>query len=852
MLFSRTALLTGSALAGLVSLGSAASAGVILTGNSFHDSANTNALFIGDGGSGAATVSPPGPNAFSAIVVGGSVGPGAITVSGSGAQLIAMNSIGVGQNTTGSLLIQNGGSVVSQGGASPFCSPCNSTTIGNAAGANGTVTVTGTGSSFTVGSALGSSGFFIIGNGNVAPGFGVPGAPTTGTFNVLDGATATTTATIIANSNLLTGQSASTGTVTVSGPGSTWNVIDHSPGLSSFINIGQEGNGTVNIESGGTVNAKHITVGRSNGSVGVLKIDGNGSTLNLIGSSSAGAASLNVGRFDGASGSVQVVNGGKINIDATGSPTSGGGMTIGGSEGAGNGIMIISGVGSLVTIKGDNNALASGGLAPGFTVGAGGSGQLSILAGGQLITEDTSTAATGGMGIGGRASENLVGHGSVLISGTGSLLEIRSQRGGFGIGGTAGSSGDLTVQDGGRLVTHGGNNIGSAAGSVGTMNVKDSGTLVEVTGINSFGNGATMTVGRAGVGTLNVSDGATLSITGASGAPFAGLLAGGNNDQPSAGTGTINVTNGGRIDVSGDISARISLGGNTGGTGTLNIVGGGQVTVSNSPGESGVFIGRNSGSNGVALVSGSGSLLDGGSFIGVGIGVDKISDTGTGILTVRDGGVARAGEIRIGSNGVLNGNGTIVGDVVNAGGIIAPGNSPGMLTIDGSLTMHSGILQIEVEGLEPGQFDVLNVLGDIDLAGSTIEFLFEGFLPQAGDSFDFLISTDVDPFNGVNFTYKGAGPGLRFEVSNDGVFRVVEASTQVPEPGTLVLLILALLLGAAATKSRMGLAAPLATVVLLTMASGTVAAQETAEQRLIGDRRSLPFAGASADCSKPG
>jgi T5SS/PEP-CTERM-associated repeat protein len=204
-----------------------------------------------------------------------------------------------------------------------------------------------------------------------------------------------------------------------------------------------------------------------------------------------------------------------------------------------------------------------------------------------------------------------------------------------------------------------------------------------------------------------------------------------------------------------------------------------------------VYIGSRAGGAGTAEVRGNNSLLDGGVFVGVGIATDRVSNAGSGVLTVRDGGVVKADQIRIGGSGLLNGNGTIVGAVVNAGGTIAPGNSPGTLTINGSLESH-GLIEIQVEGLAAGQFDVLNVVGDTLLAGSTIDFIFQnGYLPKTGDSFDFLSgNTNLDPLAGVTYRYEGAGPGFLFSVdANTGVFEALNNATPpVPEPGTALLL----------------------------------------------------------------
>ena len=145
--------------------------------------------------------------------------------------------------------------------------------------------------------------------------------------------------------------------------------------------------------------------------------------------------------------------------------------------------------------------------------------------------------------------------------------------------------------------------------------------------------------------------------------------------------------------------------------------------------------------------------------------------SGRGTLTVRDGGVVRAtgysftagyegaptyhdpGYVYVGRNDTLNGNGTLEftnpagGGVVDLG-TVAPGNSPGVLTIAGDFTFTNpngfgasgGRLLIELGGTIAGtEYDVLHVLGDMDLAGGVLELVaIDGFTPGAGDIFAFL------------------------------------------------------------------------------------------------------------------
>ena len=97
------------------------------------------------------------------------------------------------------------------------------------------------------------------------------------------------------------------------------------------------------------------------------------------------------------------------------------------------------------------------------------------------------------------------------------------------------------------------------------------------------------------------------------------------------------------------------------------------------------------------------------------------------------------GTLTVGKNGVINGNGTLAAAnrVVN-GGIISPGLSPGMITIEGDYEQTSdGVLKVEVGGVDAGQFDVLKVSGNATLAGRVDLQFINGFVPKPGDNVNF-------------------------------------------------------------------------------------------------------------------
>ncbi len=103
--------------------------------------------------------------------------------------------------------------------------------------------------------------------------------------------------------------------------------------------------------------------------------------------------------------------------------------------------------------------------------------------------------------------------------------------------------------------------------------------------------------------------------------------------------------------------------------------------------------------------------------------------------TVVDGLLSSSTPIQI-NGGRLSGNGLIQGDVV-MGGTMSPGDSPGVLTMQGNYTqLPGGTFLAEIAGLAPGtQYDQLLVSGTAALDGTLDVDLLNGFLVQVGDSF---------------------------------------------------------------------------------------------------------------------
>lgn len=118
----------------------------------------------------------------------------------------------------------------------------------------------------------------------------------------------------------------------------------------------------------------------------------------------------------------------------------------------------------------------------------------------------------------------------------------------------------------------------------------------------------------------------------------------------------------------------------------------------------------------------------------------------------------RDGALVVGPQGYLLGAGIIHGsaadgnDLVNAGGTIAPGFSPGELVVDGNFRMESGTLIMEVESDLAGGFDHITA-DEITLLSGTIRIV---------PSFDFPLGSSftVDLFNTPNLTIS---PGVVIE-----------------------------------------------------------------------------------------
>ncbi len=151
---------------------------------------------------------------------------------------------------------------------------------------------------------------------------------------------------------------------------------------------------------------------------------------------------------------------------------------------------------------------------------------------------------------------------------------------------------------------------------------------------------------------------------------------------------------------------------------------------------------------------------------------NTLAKTGDGTMAINNNLTTGGGAVDC-QSGNCSGTGTIGGDLNNSGGTVAPGNSPGILTVDGNYTQGAGgTLALEVGGLTPGeQHDKLVVMGTADLNGTVAVELIDSFTPADNDQFDVLdFTTFVD--SGYMFDFSAAMGAASWDTSlfeSDGV-----------------------------------------------------------------------------------
>jgi T5SS/PEP-CTERM-associated repeat protein len=118
----------------------------------------------------------------------------------------------------------------------------------------------------------------------------------------------------------------------------------------------------------------------------------------------------------------------------------------------------------------------------------------------------------------------------------------------------------------------------------------------------------------------------------------------------------------------------------------------------------------------------------------------------SGVVTVSNGGKIVAGMASLDIGAELRGNGIMQSTTVSSNGLVSPGLSTGVLTIDGNYE-QGAFGELLVELASASQYDQLIVDNDIFVMGGTLSVeLIDGFVPGNGDSFNIL---DFDDLSGM-------------------------------------------------------------------------------------------------------
>jgi T5SS/PEP-CTERM-associated repeat protein len=502
--------------------------------------------------------------------------------------------------------------------------------------------------------------------------------------------------------------SGSSGTIVVTGAKST---LSDTGGM----NDGKNGQGLLDILNGGTVvmtGSNGVTAGASSGSNGTVLVSGtdSGTGVGALLEIATGSKGLTVGALS--QGTVTVSAGGTIEMLGTG------GIAIGQSLG-GVGVLTVTGATSLIN---------EGTAGKGVSVGQVGAGTMEVLSGGMV------TIAADGLVLGTTST----GTGTVLVSGTGSTIDILGSTGTISVGDPG--SGALTINSGGNVSATSSLAIaGFAPSSGGTVTV-DAGTL----------NAAGLLIGANGTGTLTVQDGGLVTNTNTT----SNLSIGSFNNGSS---GTLIVNNG----TFNDNGAGLFAGG-TNASGAILIEGGGSlITGSATNGFADISA---SGTGTAAAVVNDGTWISHGSLI--------VGDAGTGSLTITTDGLVNVGtqSVEIGNQTASEGIVSVTGGTLDAGAL-------NLAQFSGS----AGTLMVNASGVVSATSFAIGSGGTVEMAGGTLSSTNIATVDGLLEGFGTLALTPNLMVSSAEILSSGGTLVLTGSVSGNGTLDLGSGSTMVLE-----------------------------------------------------------------------
>jgi T5SS/PEP-CTERM-associated repeat protein len=548
-----------------------------------------------------------------------------------------------------------------------------------------------------------------------------------GSLTARDGSTLTAANVVVG------GPRGTQGELILSGPGTTMDVstkltLGQNPGTNN-----DPARGTLRIENQAIATVAEMDIGQAGH--GIATIDGG--TLNVVqNGSNPRSGELRIGGL--APSSLTIENGGVVNariVDIA-------------SITATTASVLVTGSGSLLNVT------------SGIAVGDSNEGKLRVLDGAHVTTGSLATGV--GTGLAANEKNEIQIDGSdTRVTATGS---IRADVGG-----------EVTIMGGAQVTAN------TAAASGGTLRVSGPGTLVDTSvttnTLASFG---------APRGTARIENGAVVRSRGLEIATL-GTAA---SSVVITGEGTRLETDG-LFFVVGNVRP-----------GSLDIEAGAVVERTGD-----VFVAASNTAPGDLTILGSGSRLDveGDFYLSGGrLNGQVFSFTSVGMLNIQEGAVVDvagtmepfpsgqinlqggsliADEITLQSGGQFNFTAgrlavdNFVGNLLNNGGTLAPGGSPGITDVSGLLDQNDGTLEIEIfaGGATPMpgvDFDQV-LAGSVQLDGALQIIADEGYQPALGDTFQIIDA--ATSLSGQFASVLGAdlGGGLVFDVIVDALARNV-------------------------------------------------------------------------------
>lgn len=605
--------------------------------------------------------------------------------------------ISVGEAGTGLLSITQGGALVlGRPGNGGVLSVGGSQTT-NATGGNGTVRATGSGATISAPSSL-ALGVAITVN-------------SAGLLEILDGAVMSTTSGVVGTAG------GSNGTVTISGAGSRWDITSGAGGVRLGSTADDSARGTLNVLNGAMVTYP-AGVGWTLGHGGSINVAGTGSLLQApITVSSRGAISVTAGgeaEFSSISmgGTTQPATlsvsgaGSRLTFDSLGisgtqpntiSVSAGGAFVK--TNVSSSGISIPNGSSMLVTGQGSTlDAAATISLSGSLTVA-----DRAVATVSTLSQSGGTFALTGGAQFiqTSASSSSFAEQAAVLISGAGTVF---TTAGNIAINSNNPNAADFVIADGAQVNINSISTSGLGFGGQRRLIVRD-GSVLNITAGLTLNSGvieatnATVNFGAANVQMGTLFNGNVITLVNSaftadritSGNDLNVINLGGIASGPAGGVGAFNVRlvnlAVGAEFVLNHTATDYVIGSNFAGTGIIRHMSGDTILTGNQTGAS--FSGQ--------------TLLTGGT----------LTINGThGLSTHR---------LNASGGATLGGSGQINGTVTIADATLAPGNSPGTLTIGSDLVLGANALVSFELGAPDGVVgvasDLVNVNGNLTLDG---------------------------------------------------------------------------------------------------------------------------------------